>query len=166
MDFDLEDLVHVEQSFYDAGYTDGAAHGRIHGLIEGRALGREKGFEFGEEIGFYAGVAQMWTAVYAKQGKRDHRAIHHATQLIALVAAFPRTNPHPDAGTDISALLRQIRSRYKTMCAALGVRASLRAADGEGYDEETRVSGASSKNVRKSVWRVEGAPGGEQGMSF
>lgn len=88
MDFDLEDLVHVEQTyvsedlenpaysqlsyrFYDEGYQDGYAHGRIHGLIEGRALGREKGFEMWEELGFYEGFALMWGAILDKQGGRD-----------------------------------------------------------------------------------------------
>ena len=91
-DFDLESLVHVEQSygniwsyldesffqqpflfrrFYNAGYQDGFAHGRIHGLIEGRALGREKGFEIWEELGFYEGFALTWRAVLAKQGREE-----------------------------------------------------------------------------------------------
>ncbi|KAA1470910.1 DUF1715-domain-containing protein, partial [Dentipellis sp. KUC8613] len=130
--FDIESLVHVEQTFYDAGFADGHAHGRIHGLIEGRALGREKGFEIWEELGFYEGAARLWAAVLARQDPSACvRAAHHATQLLALIARVPRANPSPtdDAAPDLSALLRQIRSRYKTLCAVLGVRASLRAAD-------------------------------------
>jgi len=60
--FDLEELIHVEETFYKAGYEDGYAHGRQHGLIEGRALGAEKGFELWEELGFYEGTARLWTA--------------------------------------------------------------------------------------------------------
>ncbi len=88
MDFDLESLVNVEQSygplhyhlhglifircrFYDEGYKDGFAHGRIHGLIEGRALGREKGFEMWEELGFYEGFALMWKSILEAQGRRE-----------------------------------------------------------------------------------------------
>ncbi|KAI0028807.1 hypothetical protein K488DRAFT_21200, partial [Vararia minispora EC-137] len=127
MDFDLSELACVEQTFFDAGYEDGRAHGRIHGLIEGRALGREKGFEIGEELGFYEGAARVWAAVYTREGKDDHRAAHHARQLLALIASFPRTNPHADDGIDLGALLRQIRSRYKALCASVGVRPSLRA---------------------------------------
>ncbi|KAG1813948.1 uncharacterized protein BJ212DRAFT_1364708, partial [Suillus subaureus] len=74
-EFDLEALVHLEQTFYDAGYTDGFAHGRIHGLIEGRALGREKGFEIWEEIGFYEGFAITWQAIYAKYGQNDQYVV-------------------------------------------------------------------------------------------
>jgi Essential protein Yae1, N terminal len=90
--FDLESLVHVEQtyillislqkckkkltmitSFYDLGYQDGFApsHGHIHGLIEGRELGREKGFEMWEEIGFYEGFALTWRAILRQQSKED-----------------------------------------------------------------------------------------------
>lgn len=85
--FDLESLIHLEQSyvivlyswldnpcchrFYDTGYADGFAHGRIHGLIEGRALGREKGYEMWEELGFYEGFAIMWQAVFEAKGKED-----------------------------------------------------------------------------------------------
>jgi hypothetical protein len=86
--FDLESLVHVEQtyvllislqncrekntltmitSFYDSGYHDGFAHGRI----QGRALGREKGFELWEEIGFYEGFALTWRAILRQQSKED-----------------------------------------------------------------------------------------------
>jgi hypothetical protein len=88
-DFDLEDLVHLEQTcvpcffspifghagereylirkkqyrFYSNGYEDGYKHGRLHGLIDGRALGAEKGFELWEELGFYEGTARLWTAI-------------------------------------------------------------------------------------------------------
>ncbi|THH12183.1 hypothetical protein EW146_g7797 [Bondarzewia mesenterica] len=163
-DFDLEELVHVEQTFYDSGYADGFVHGRIHGLIEGRALGREKGFEMWEEVGFYEGFARTWIAL---------RALHHARHLLELTSRFPRSNPAPssasaDEGTDITALQRQIRSRYKTLCATLGVRASPRAASA-GDDNADDEGGAGGGEKRKrSVWKVEGppVPKREQGLSF
>ncbi|KAM5545576.1 hypothetical protein V8D89_000614 [Ganoderma adspersum] len=191
-DFDLEELVNVEQTcvhpllasryfhsqlthgqptmrcdamrcdgagidagrFYEHGYKDGYAHGRVHGLIEGRALGREKGFEMWEELGFYEGFARMWGALLRAQGT-DERAQNHIRHLLELVARFPRVNPSStgddDPEVDIPRLFRQIRSRYKLLCATLGVRPSLRAADdadaspsppraegiGEGPDRQT-----------------------------
>ena len=55
--------------------------------------------------------------------------------LLELVARFPRVNPSssgdPDADVDIPRLFRQIRSRYKLLCATLGVRPSLRASDSD-----------------------------------
>ncbi|KIM69984.1 hypothetical protein SCLCIDRAFT_6375 [Scleroderma citrinum Foug A] len=113
---DLEELVHLEQTFYDTGYADGLAHGRIHGLIEGRALGREKGFEIWEEIGFYEG-----------------RAVHHIKHLLELIQQFPKANPSttqplsPGEEVDMQKLQSQIRSRYKALCASLGIRPTLRA---------------------------------------
>ncbi|KAI1793664.1 hypothetical protein LXA43DRAFT_941956 [Ganoderma leucocontextum] len=142
LDFDLEELVNVEQTFYEHGYRDGFAHGRVHGLIEGRALGREKGFEMWEELGFYEGFARMWGALLlqaqgagAAAGTTDERAQNHIRHLLELVARFPRVNPSagpdtdPERDVDIPRLFRQIRSRYKLLCATLGVRPSLRAAD-------------------------------------
>ncbi|KAG9313883.1 hypothetical protein JVU11DRAFT_4651 [Chiua virens] len=147
--FDLEELVHLEQTCYDAGYTDGVAHGRIHGLIDGCALGRTKGFEIWEEIGYYEGFAETWKAV-APRGRvrrplahwrfdltQRRRTLHHITHLLALIRQFPTVNPsqhevHIDA--DLEKLQRQIRSRYKALCASLGVRPTLRAA---GADDPT-----------------------------
>ncbi|KAG6334289.1 hypothetical protein ID866_4804 [Astraeus odoratus] len=160
--FDLEELVHLEQTFYDAGYADGFAHGRTHGLIEGRALGREKGFEIWEEIGFYEGFALMWQSIYARQGVQDQRAVHHIKHLLGLIQQFPRVNPSAaqpnapseDIDIDMEKLQRQIRSRYKALCASLGVRPTLRANisnddAGDGDDAETRPS-----STRK-VWALE-----------
>ncbi|KAF5312537.1 hypothetical protein D9619_002470 [Psilocybe cf. subviscida] len=168
MDFDLESLAHVEQSFYDAGYADGFAHGRIHGLIEGRALGREKGFEIWEELGFYEGFARTWRALlslqrlaflfaipYPKRGTNrcsrsiicpsslssriqylkspvQFRAFQHLRHLLESLSQFPRANPSAtDASSefDVVRLVRQIRSRYKILCASLGVRPRLQPAE-------------------------------------
>ncbi|KAJ6547189.1 hypothetical protein B0H19DRAFT_877814, partial [Mycena capillaripes] len=130
-DFDLETLVDLEQTLYDAGYADGFAHGRIHGLIEGRALGREKGYEMWEELAFYEGFARTWQSVYAVLGRDDDRAAHHIRHLLDLIAQFPRVNPSAaDASSDLDILKlsRQIQSRYRALCSTLGVKpANIRA---------------------------------------
>ncbi|KAF9235140.1 hypothetical protein BU15DRAFT_51759 [Melanogaster broomeanus] len=176
--FDLEELVHLEQTFYDAGYADGAAHGRIHGLIEGRALGREKGFEIWEEIGFYEGFARAWQAVCARRRRgdgghqdQDQRAVHHIEHLLDLVRQFPTVNPSPREGegegeVDISKLQRQIRSRYKALCASLGVRPTLRAGGTDEAGEEGAAAAPSSS--RRTVWALEGNTrrSTTQGLSF
>ncbi|KAH9895639.1 DUF1715-domain-containing protein [Cubamyces lactineus] len=167
MDFDLEELVNVEQAFYEDGYKDGFAHGRIHGSIEGRALGREKGFEMWEELGFYEGFAIMWKAIVESQAVQDERTLNHIRHLLELIAQFPRENPSAADGPadlDIPKLFRQIRSRYKLLCATLGVRPTLRAADGssvsperEGPDpaEPTARDGPKTQGARKNVWAVQ-----------
>ena len=111
-DFDLESLVHLEQTyikscsgvqmiifrpchfrFYNVGHEDGFAHGRIHGLIEGRTLGREKGFEMWEELGFYKGFALMWQAVYTKQVHSDECAIA-SPRYLTVTEIGPRRASH------------------------------------------------------------------------
>ncbi|KAI0077944.1 DUF1715-domain-containing protein [Panus rudis PR-1116 ss-1] len=162
-DFDLEDLVNVEQTFYDEGYKDGFTHGRIHGLIEGRALGREKGFEMWEEVGFYEGFALTWHAIYNQKQTGNDRVLHHAKYLLDLIAQFPRVNPSsagPTAEVDIPKLFRQIRSRYKVLCTTLGIRPSLRASDGSasptGPQEQDGMSDdTASAEPKKKVWNIK-----------
>ncbi|KAI6136143.1 hypothetical protein F5141DRAFT_1192880 [Pisolithus sp. B1] len=146
-DFDLEQLVHLEQTFYDAGYTDGFAHGRIHGLIEGRALGREKGFEIWEEIGFYEGFALTWQAIYARQPGTDQRIAHHIKHLLELIQQFPRV--------DMEKLQRLIRSRYKALCACLGVRPTLRADLSSGDNTGEGDGPDARQNPTRQVWALE-----------
>ncbi|EKM51033.1 uncharacterized protein PHACADRAFT_212934 [Phanerochaete carnosa HHB-10118-sp] len=174
MDFDLEELVHVEQTFYDEGYRDGYAHGRIHGLIEGRALGREKGFEMWEELGFYEGFALMWAAILEKQGRRDDRAASNIRHLLDLIAQFPKFNPSAaePSELDIPKLFRQIRSRYKALCATLGVRPTLRAGgaagspDGDEDPAHSPIEDASTDST--TVWKIDNKPRarGNNDLSF
>ncbi|KAK7464151.1 peroxisomal copper amine oxidase [Stygiomarasmius scandens] len=183
MDFDLEDLVHLEQAFYDSGYKDGFDHGRIHGLIEGRALGREKGFEMWEEIGFYEGFALMWRSVLVREGRTEDRAYNHTKHLLDLISQFPRINPSTvssslprEAEADIPKLFRQIRSRYKALCSTLGVRPSLRASsssDDPSREEDIGLEGeaqsiaiATRVSSKKAVWEVNNAKDAVDEMSF
>jgi len=161
MDFDLESLVNVEQTFYEDGLKDGFAHGRIHGLIEGRALGREKGFEMWEELGFYEGFALTWQAVHMQRGGHDDRSAHNIKHLLELLAQFPRVNPSAGDASDldIPKLFRQIRSRYKALCATLGVRPTLRAGESSppsmDTSESISLSQESRPDARKSVWPLQ-----------
>jgi len=172
--FDLEELVHVEETFYRVGYKDGYAHGRLHGLIEGRALGAEKGFELWEELGFYEGAARLWTAAASTDaGGVDSRGAHHASALLALIERFPRKNPRPDEdGVDMGAQLRLIRSRYKAMCASFGVRARLQPSPAVTVEDEAggQYISADTDATKKgqAVWELSGPPASAstQGLSF
>ncbi|KAF4573521.1 LTO1 complex adapter protein [Pleurotus pulmonarius] len=169
-DFDLESLVHLEQTFYDDGYKDGFDHGRIHGLIEGRALGREKGFEMWEELGFYEGFAMMWKMICSKRvGESNERSMNHVNQLLQLISQFPRVNPSStssSADVDIPKLFRQIRSRYKILCSTLGVKPSLRSADGTPSEEDFGQEDRSNLATRQPVWKVEEQPRAVIGQSL
>jgi hypothetical protein len=73
------------------------------------------------------------------------RAFHHMDHLLALLDQFPRTNPPEDV--DVAKMFRQIRSRYKALCASLGVRPSLRAAnDGQP---------SSPSRSDRQLWKLE-----------
>ncbi|KAI0942597.1 hypothetical protein AcW1_003184 [Taiwanofungus camphoratus] len=163
MDFDLESLVNVEQTFYESGFKDGFTHGRIHGSIEGRALGREKGFEMWEELGFYEGFALMWQAIHKRQGGNDDRMAHHIKHLLELIAQFPRVNPSATepSDLDIPKLFRQIRSRYKLLCSTVGVRPTLRAAGSsaiqQGATGLVEQSGDVQQGGAGNVWPLQAA---------
>ncbi|KAF8504291.1 hypothetical protein BU17DRAFT_58193 [Hysterangium stoloniferum] len=173
--FDLEELVHLEQAFYDAGYAEGHAHGRIHGLIEGRALGREKGYELWEEIGFYEGFASLWAVASHKSPKSDgavqSRTEVHIRHLLELIAQFPRVNPSPsssesdDTALDVAGLLSKIRARYKALCSTLGVRPRLRAAAQGEEVAELQALQQSRTQKGKKVWKVNKDAGSTE-MSF
>ncbi|KAG8887053.1 hypothetical protein FRB98_000632 [Tulasnella sp. 332] len=162
MDFDLEDLANLEQ----AGYTDGYDHGRIHGLIEGRAVGREKGYEIWEEVGFYQGFALFWNAVLSgSQEGKQNRTLRNVTQLIDLIAQYPTRNPShlldpPPSKTqgeatdmeitdilttEITAVppldMTRIRTKYRLICATLGVKPRLEPAPATGSSMGSSASG-------------------------
>jgi len=127
MDFDLEDLTTLEQTFHDKGYTDGYDHGRIHGLIEGRALGVERGYEIWEEVAFYRGFALLWQAVaLAGPDGKESRTTRHAANLLDMISHYPQQNPsHLSSSTigqaTVSPLdMTKIRSKYRALCATLG----------------------------------------------
>ena len=102
---------------------------------------------------------------------RIRRAQNHVRHLLDLIAQFPRANPSAAAaandGTtptepelDIPRLFRQIRSRYKLLCATLGVRPTLRAADGSataavGGDGDGSGSGGDDLGVGGAAAGVE-----------
>ena len=56
----FEDLLNLEEQFYQDGYKEGAADGAKAGRIEGRSFGLEKGFEKFRESGLLYGKAIVW----------------------------------------------------------------------------------------------------------
>jgi len=108
------------------------------------------------------------------------RAIHNIRVLLDTIAQFPRTNPSPSgaspepdpvAEVDIPRLFRQIRARYKALCATLGVRPSLRAT-GNGSQQDVDDGESmrlDSGSTPKGVWEVDSIGkqmAGPQRLSF
>jgi len=58
----FDDLLGLEEQFYQEGYQLGAADGEKAGRIEGRAFGLEKGFEKYVEAGRLHGRSGVWAA--------------------------------------------------------------------------------------------------------
>lgn len=94
------------------------------------------------------------------------RAIHNIRVLLDAIAQFPRANPSssesssksdPSAEVDVPRLFRQIRARYKALCATLGVRPSLRAA-GKGSQKDTDDREPMQLDTEagpKTIWEVD-----------
>jgi hypothetical protein len=85
------------------------------------------------------------------------RAAMHTAALLELIARFPRANPAEEADMDIPRLLRLIRSRYRALCAALGVRPRLHAAEdvvnsGGGDGDAGAEAGGIVRAGKASVW--------------
>lgn len=124
-----------------------------------------------EEVGFYEGFALMWQAIYKQHpSQSDDRALNHIKHLLNLVSQFPRVNPSPssddstsESELDIPKLFRQIRSRYKALCATLGVRPSLRASEvgdaagdrDEMLSEEAATTGALRPKTASQLLKLD-----------
>ena len=90
----------------------------------------------------------------------NSRAASNLKHLLDLIAQFPRINPSAagPSDLDIPKLFRQIRSRYKALCATLGVRPTLRAGGPATQDERDdpadSPNGASATDS-KPVWKID-----------
>jgi hypothetical protein len=56
----LDDLLNLEENYYQEGYRLGEADGTHAGLVEGKLFGVEKGFERAMDMGRLSGKAEVW----------------------------------------------------------------------------------------------------------
>lgn len=82
------------------------------------------------------------------------RAQNNIKHLLDLIAQFPLVNPSASEPSelDIPKLFRQIRSRYKVLCATLGTKPTIRAAASQ--DEASDSSGV-PQETKNSVWQID-----------
>ncbi|GAA5926112.1 hypothetical protein JCM3775_005209 [Rhodotorula graminis] len=122
----MDSLLHLERDFYQQGLDSGLPHGHLHGLIEGRELGRDHAWTLWDEIGYIQGTVLLWKQILAVQGppSSSSRAASTLDSLLALVDAFPTHNDSEAAqgDVDMTAQLSTLRTKYRTACAALGIR--------------------------------------------
>ncbi|KAM0751241.1 DUF1715-domain-containing protein [Meredithblackwellia eburnea MCA 4105] len=148
----MDDLVALESNFYDQGFSSGLPHGELHGLFEGRQLGREHSWQIWEEVGYYEGMAILWKHLLISQGKTGTRAFTNIETLLTNINLFPLSNNSSSLSStttatmeeeepsqpDITELLTSIRTKYRTVCAGLGVRPRMVAMNGSGKNGEGR----------------------------
>ncbi|GAA6008340.1 ribosome biosynthesis protein LTO1 [Rhodotorula paludigena] len=152
----FDSLLDLEEQFYQRGFAQGLPHGHLHGLFEGRELGRDNSWTLWEEIGYIQGMALVWKCILALQGTDSGRAVQSLDQILALAAAFPTSNDSSSldlsaggsgaadqqshGGIDIAAHLSTLRTKYRTVCAALGARP--RMAVSSGADQKSPAATA------------------------
>ena len=67
----LDDLLDLEDNFYQEGYDLGVTDGQHAGLVEGKLFGIEKGFEKALALARLHGRAQVWTARLPNLGMKS-----------------------------------------------------------------------------------------------
>jgi hypothetical protein len=83
-------------------------------------------------------------------------------------SSSPAASQEAEAEVDIPRLFRQIRSRYKALCAIVGVRPTLRATDAvDGAEDEAAALAESDRpKGKKNVWATVTRPSEPEGLSF
>ena len=89
------------------------------------------------------------------------RVASNIKHLLDLIAQFPKINPSAagPSDLDIPKLFRQIRSRYKALCATLGVRPTLRAGgpatSTDVVDDPADTPMGEATKDNKNVWKID-----------
>ncbi|TQS38559.1 hypothetical protein Golomagni_00931 [Golovinomyces magnicellulatus] len=82
-DHPFDEVLNLEQDFYDEGFRQGFSDGKIAGQSEGRTLGLEKGFEKFRETGRLHGKSLIWANQFegVVQDNRNESSINSITTL-------------------------------------------------------------------------------------
>lgn len=59
-EFDLDDVLNLEEEYYNRGYEDGAEQSTKEQYLEGRAYGLQTGFQRFLIIGIFKGLLEHW----------------------------------------------------------------------------------------------------------
>jgi len=143
---------------------------------KGVLLGARRGMRYGRNSGFMRVLRQRgnlislnmepgmmsevspFICIFISNAEVTHRrSINNANRLLELITQFPKINPSStDAGSelDIPQLLSRIRSRYKVLCASLGVRPTLRAARSDQPTDSEDVAEDRRQELKPKIWPV------------
>ncbi|TLS31172.1 hypothetical protein PpBr36_02417 [Pyricularia pennisetigena] len=90
----FEDVMNLEEQFYQEGYQQGVADGAKAGKMEGRGLGLEKGYEKFMESGRLYGRSLVWASrlpqAQAESGARESEEIQPHSSQLPLLSENPR----------------------------------------------------------------------------
>ncbi|WIA35849.1 hypothetical protein OEZ86_004234 [Tetradesmus obliquus] len=157
MDDLFDSAIELEQSHIQQGARDGKRDGMRTGLAEGRALGLQKGYEIGMEVGHYAGCVRMWRALQQQQpGSIPTKLERSIAAMEECLLQYPLYKPQDE---ELHELLEQLRGKYKTVLAGLG----LSAAD---YGSSSSSSSAAGGSGSGSSSGAAAASGGQQPVSL
>ncbi len=108
---------------------------------------------------FYSCLHVFYLFLMVHNSNRSSQQIRH---LLEMIERFPRVNPsaNEDSELDIPKLFRQIRSRYKALCAVLGVRPTLRGGERTLPHGEVQDHCGSSRDLgnidnAQRVWPIQ-----------
>jgi hypothetical protein len=83
----FEDILNLEDQFYQEGYSQGVKDGVKAGQIEGRILGLEKGFEKFLESGKLEGKAIVWANRFPATKHKSTESRYDSSSGVATVQA-------------------------------------------------------------------------------
>lgn len=101
----FDDVLGLEDQFYNEGYQQGITDGAKAGKIEGRLFGLEKGFEKFVEAGKLHGRSVIWGARLAQDGNQSSPVVREFSGGEADLQSLPQLSKNPR-------LSKHVRSVY------------------------------------------------------
>ena len=102
----FEDVLDIEDRFYQEGYDAGVADGEHAGLLEGKIFGIEKGYDKALELGRLRGRALVWK-------HRQHNDVADAGTKDVVPAGPELGNDHVAVFTEARAILPTLSSNTR-----------------------------------------------------
>jgi hypothetical protein len=104
----FDQLLGLEDKFYDEGYQLGVADGSQAGHVQGRLLGLEKGFEKYMAMGQLHGRATIWGGRFQMLQTKSSRAISSEQERIAESNLPPKASAEDDRELGMDTLKENI----------------------------------------------------------
>ncbi|RKP13722.1 hypothetical protein BJ684DRAFT_19808 [Piptocephalis cylindrospora] len=148
-EFDVENLIHLEDMFSAHGREDGLRDGQITGKWEGQMLGCEKGFELARELGYYASFAETWmalTAAYPEELMGKKRAQRQLEALRQAALTLPLENAQD---LEMDRMVEKARAKFRAATASLGISRQVRyRPEGQVQEPEEGEEGGDGRSKR------------------